>query len=88
VSIGVREATFEDAAALRSFLTAQRLPTEDILAPGTVYWVAETETKEVIASAGLEFGGEAGLLRSVATAEIHMRRRSVSSAQHDDTSIE
>jgi len=70
VSIGVREATLEDAPALRSFLTTQGLPTEDILAPGTVYWLAETASKELIASAGLEFGNEAGLLRSVATAEI------------------
>lgn len=68
VSISVREAMFEDAAALRQFLTAQGLPTEDILAPGTVYWLAETESKELIASAGLELGSEAGLLRSVATA--------------------
>jgi len=70
VSIGVREATIEDAAALRSFLTTQGLPTEDILAPGSVYWVAGTQTKEVIASAGLEFGSEAGLLRSVAIARL------------------
>jgi len=71
VSIGVREATFEDAAGLQSFLAAQGLPTDDILAPSTVYWVAQTATEGVIASAGLEFGSEAGLLRSVATAEIH-----------------
>ncbi len=71
VGIGVREATIEDAATLRSFLVARGLPPEDILAPGTVYWVAETATKELIASAGLEFGSEAGLLRSVAIAEIH-----------------
>ncbi len=71
MSVGVREATFEDSAALRTFLTAQGLPTEDILVAGTVYWIAEAATKEVIASAGLEFGSEAGLLRSVATAELH-----------------
>jgi len=71
VSVRVREATFEDLAALRTFLTAQGLPTEDILVTGTVYWIAEAATKEVIASAGLEFGSKAGLLRSVATAEVH-----------------
>lgn len=60
-----------DLAALRTFLTAQGLPTEDILVTGTVYWIAEAATKEIIASAGLEFGSEAGLLRSVATAEAH-----------------
>jgi N-acetylglutamate synthase-like GNAT family acetyltransferase len=70
VRVGVREATFEDSAALRTFLAAQGLPTDDILVTGTVYWIAEVN-KEVIASAGLEFGSEAGLLRSVATAEVH-----------------
>jgi len=70
VKVGVREATFEDSAALRTFLAAQGLPTDDILVTGTVYWIAEA-IKEVIASAGLEFGSEAGLLRSVATAEAH-----------------
>ena len=68
--VGVREASFEDSATLRTFLAAQGLPTDDILVTGTVYWIAET-TREVIASAGLEFGSEAGLLRSVATAEVH-----------------
>jgi N-acetylglutamate synthase-like GNAT family acetyltransferase len=67
----IREATIRDAAALRSFLAAQGLPTDDILAPDTVYWLAETATKEVIASAGLELGSQAGLLRSVATAKMH-----------------
>jgi N-acetylglutamate synthase-like GNAT family acetyltransferase len=71
VSITVREATFEDAAALRAFLAAQALPTDDILAPGTVYWLAIAASKDPIAAAGLEFGSEAGLLRSVATAEMY-----------------
>jgi len=70
VKVGLREATFEDSAALRTFLAAQGLPTDDILVTGTVYWIAET-TKYVIASAGLEFGSEAALLRSVAIAEVH-----------------
>jgi hypothetical protein len=61
VRVGVREATFEDSAALRTFLAAQGLPTDDILVTGTVYWIAEVN-KEVIASAGLEFGSAAGLL--------------------------
>jgi N-acetylglutamate synthase-like GNAT family acetyltransferase len=84
VSIGVREATYEDAAALGEFLAAQGLPTEDILAPSTVYWLAETASRELIASAGLELGSEAGLLRSVAVAEVHrgkgLGKRMVTSA--------
>jgi hypothetical protein len=49
----------------------QGLPVVDVLSPGTVYWVIETPTKQVIASAGLELGREAALLRSVAIAERH-----------------
>lgn len=71
MSIGVRVASFEDAAALREFLAAQGLPTDDILAPGTIYWLAETDSNELVASAGLELGSETGLLRSVATADLH-----------------
>jgi len=72
MSTVVREATPEDKPALVSFLTSEGLPADDVLSPGTVYWLAETAAGEVIASAGLEFGMDAGLLRSVATAE---RRR-------------
>jgi N-acetylglutamate synthase-like GNAT family acetyltransferase len=69
VGVRARQAVSGDVVVLRSFLAAQGLPTDDILAPETIYWVAETATIEMVASAGLEFGNEAGLLRSVATAE-------------------
>jgi N-acetylglutamate synthase-like GNAT family acetyltransferase len=71
VRLVLREATVDDQAALRLFLESQGLPTDDILSPGTVYWVAETPSKKLIASAGLEIGAGVGLLRSVATDEAH-----------------
>jgi predicted N-acetyltransferase YhbS len=61
VSIIVREATFEDAAALRAFLAAQGLPTDDVPAPGTVYWLAMAASKDPIAAAGLEMYRGKGL---------------------------
>jgi amino-acid N-acetyltransferase len=74
VTLELREATVDDEVALRLFLGSQGLPADDILSPGTTYWVVQTASKDVIASVGLEFGGEAGLLRSVATAEAHRRK--------------
>jgi N-acetylglutamate synthase-like GNAT family acetyltransferase len=67
VKLGLRQATLRDKSALLAFLAEQGLPTDDVLSAGSVYWVAESGMKEVIASVGLESGVDVGLLRSVAT---------------------
>lgn len=46
-----------------------KLLTDDILAPETRYWMAQTETGEVAACAGMELGEDAILFRSLAVYE-------------------
>lgn len=46
-----------------------KLLADDILAPGTRYWVAQTNTGELAACAGMEFGDDAVLFRSLAVYE-------------------
>ncbi|MCA0456575.1 MAG: GNAT family N-acetyltransferase [Chloroflexi bacterium] len=47
------------------------LLTEGILAAGTRYWVVETASGELAACAGLEFGSDAVLFRSLAVYEAY-----------------
>lgn len=48
-----------------------KLLTDDILAAGTRYWVAQTEAGELAGCAGIEFGTNAVLFRSLAVYEVY-----------------
>lgn len=48
-----------------------KLLTDDLLAAGTRYWVVETEAGKLAACAGLEFGTDAVLFRSLAVYEAY-----------------
>lgn len=64
--IKIRAANLSDKAQIEKFLRQMNLRSEDILAPNTQYWVAESDCHTLVGSAGLEFGVDSGLLRSVA----------------------
>lgn len=62
----IRAATPQDQPAIARLLERIDLRADDILAPGTCYWVAEDETGLLIGCIGMEFGQAAVLIRSVA----------------------
>ena len=66
--IKLRAATWADQPSIVDFLRQMNLRGEDILIPGTRYWLAQTADHALVGSAGLEFGEGACLLRSVAVA--------------------
>ena len=64
--VRIRAANFTDKVHIVNFLRRVNLRGDDILATNTRYWVAESEDRHLIGSAGLEFGADSALLRSVA----------------------
>lgn len=63
--ISIREAKRADVAKLQTLLRQAQLSTDDILADGTRYWLAQDADGEAIGVVGLELGASAVLLRSV-----------------------
>ena len=64
--ISIREAHSADIAKLQTLLRLAHLSTDDILADGTRYWLAQNADGEPIGVVGLELGDSAVLLRSAA----------------------
>ena len=62
----IREAAAEDQALIVALLEHAGLGAEDVLAPGTRYWLAEDAANRMVGVIGLEFGFGAALLRSMA----------------------
>jgi len=63
--IEIAPATLADAPSIHELLTDCDLSTLEVLAPGTMYFVARMGEK-LVGVCGLEFDGESALLRSVA----------------------
>ena len=63
--IEIAPATLADALSIHELLTACDLSPLEVLAPGTMYFVARMGEK-LVGVCGLEFDGESALLRSVA----------------------
>ena len=63
--IEITPATLADALSIHELLTACDLSPLEVLAPGTMYFVARMGEK-LVGVCGLEFDGESALLRSVA----------------------
>jgi N-acetylglutamate synthase-like GNAT family acetyltransferase len=57
----------DERAALKAALTKAKLPTEDIEAPGRLFWRFETSDEVPVGFGGLEVHGEDALLRSLVT---------------------
>lgn len=62
----ITRAAAADGPAIVALLAAADLLTHDVLAPGTVYWVAHDGMRQLVGVAGVETGADAALLRSVA----------------------
>ena len=73
--ITIRSAQTSDYDHIITLLQYFKLLTDDILAEGTRYWVAQTEAGELAACAGVEFGEDAVLLRSLAVYEAFQGER-------------
>lgn len=65
-AIVIREAVAPDQAPVVALLEELGLGTEDVLAAGTRYWLAEGMDAGLIGAIGLEFAGQTVLLRSMA----------------------
>ncbi len=72
-AIHLRTAEAPDRNAIIFLLAAASLAQDDILAPGTRYFVAEADG-EVVGCIGIELAPPAALLRSLAVAKHHRRR--------------
>ena len=69
ISIGnhtIREAEPREAERVCALLAQLHLGVDNVLAPGTRYWVAEGPGHELVGVVGLEYGAEVVLLRSAA----------------------
>lgn len=75
MSITILPAQAADYDRILVLLRHVNLLTDDILAPGTRYWVAQTDSGEIGACAGMEFGEDAALLRSLAVYEAYQGER-------------
>jgi N-acetylglutamate synthase-like GNAT family acetyltransferase len=64
--ISIREANHTDIPQIHTILRQAQLSTDDILADGTRYWLAEDADGQPIGVVGLELGHSAVLLRSAA----------------------
>jgi N-acetylglutamate synthase-like GNAT family acetyltransferase len=62
--ITLREANASDAEAICALLWQMHLGTDNVLIPGTRYWLAEGADGALIGVVGLEFGDGVALLRS------------------------
>lgn len=69
MNFSILPAQAADYDRILTLLQHVKLLTDDILAAGTRYWVAETEAGELAACAGIEFGADAVLFRSLAVYE-------------------
>ncbi|MBA3872261.1 MAG: GNAT family N-acetyltransferase [Anaerolineae bacterium] len=58
-----------DYDRILALLQHGKLLTDDVMAAGTRYWVAQTDSGELAACAGMEFGEDAVLFRSLAVYE-------------------
>jgi amino-acid N-acetyltransferase len=56
-----------ERAALKAALAKAKLPTEDVEAPGRLFWRFETRDEVPVGFGGLEVHGEDALLRSLVT---------------------
>jgi len=65
-NIRIRLADLSDKTHIENLLKEISLRGDDILVTNSKYWIAETEDHNLVGSAGLEFGVDAVLLRSVA----------------------
>jgi N-acetylglutamate synthase-like GNAT family acetyltransferase len=61
----------DDYHRILGLLQHVKLLTDDLLLPGTRYWLAETEHGEVAGCAGMELGEDAILFRSLAVYEAY-----------------
>jgi N-acetylglutamate synthase-like GNAT family acetyltransferase len=75
MKIAIEAAQSADYERILKLLQHVKLLTDDILAEGTRYWVAQTDTGELAACAGMEFGADAVLLRSLAVYETYQGER-------------
>ncbi len=75
MKITILTAQAADYDSIIALLQYVNLLTDDILAPGTHYWVAKTDSDEIAACAGMEFGEDAVLLRSLAVYEAYQGER-------------
>jgi N-acetylglutamate synthase-like GNAT family acetyltransferase len=62
----IRDAIPQDIKALTQILETVDLKTQDVLAPGTQFWLAHEKQGQMVGCAGMEFGETAVLLRNVA----------------------
>ncbi|MGB0747421.1 MAG: arsenic resistance N-acetyltransferase ArsN2 [Magnetospiraceae bacterium] len=62
----VRIARPEDFPAITALLTANGLPTEDLPSAPARFFLAQTESGDLLACGGVECHGDLGLLRSLA----------------------
>lgn len=62
----IDQAEDKDIPEIAGILHQVDLLAYDLLAPQTRYWVIRDDNRHIIATAGLEFGSKAALLRSVA----------------------
>ena len=62
----IREANQEDLQALTQLLITADLMPQDVLSPGTMFWLAYDKPGKLAGCAGMEFGETAVLLRNVA----------------------
>src|SRR5262245_47623632 len=60
----IRAANADDAERVCALLAQMRLGTDNVLAPGTRYWLAYGAGGQLAGAVGLEYGVEAVLLRS------------------------
>jgi N-acetylglutamate synthase-like GNAT family acetyltransferase len=56
-----------ERGALKAALSKAKLPTDDIEAPGRLFWRFETQDEMPVGFGGLEVHGEDGLMRSLVT---------------------
>ncbi len=75
MQITILHAQATDYDQILTLLQHVNLLTDDILVSGTRYWVAKTDAGEVAACAGMEFGVDAVLLRSLAVYEAYQGER-------------
>ncbi len=71
MDLSIVNAHASDYDRILALLQHIRLLTDDILAHGMRYWVAETENGELAGCAGMEFGVDAVLFRSMAVYEAY-----------------
>ena len=69
MNLNITTAQPADYDQIIGLLQHVKLLTDDVLVAGTRYWMAQTEAGDVAACAGIEFGDDAILFRSLAVYE-------------------